>query len=517
MIRRPPRSTLSSSSAASDVYKRQSRTVPARPRTPPSPTWRLPPTAARSRRVHRRVLTGWPSTTSSCASRSCSASRPPSGAATPWRRGAPPREPSSARPLQGVEEPGQNGAGATDGEDCEAGEQAEAEGEASGPPPAARRPEALGPDPLDRDPQATGPAGRARHDGQAQADIACGPAEPGPRGSGRLCRPGRARHQLSGLCPSVAAPAAVCFRGPALPAPAREPLADGTRAPVELHRGDQAAGPAGLPAGVPRAVPLRDPAGGGTRQHHDPGRHGHRRPRPAARGGTVRCPRHGARSRAPADAVELRTGGLVLAGCGGCRFGRIGEGRHLVIGRVDRDTAPVELLVPGDRHARILEVTPPPPADPGGQGVSETDLEAVAALLGRPPSGEFEVVVRAEDGAPAVIADAPFLYDGTPMPTRYWLVDAHLREEVSRLESRGGVRQAEAEVDADRLAAAHALYAAEREALIDPGHRGPRPSGGVGGTRRGVKCLHAHLAWWLTGADDPIGQWTAEQIGLHPA
>lgn len=162
-------------------------------------------------------------------------------------------------------------------------------------------------------------------------------------------------------------------------------------------------------------------------------------------------------------------------------------------------------------------MTPPPSADPGGEGVSETDQQAVAALLGRRPSGEFEVVVRAEDGAPAVIANAPFLFDGTPMPTRYWLVDAHLREEVSRLESRGGVRQAEAAVDVDRLATAHALYAAERDALIDSGHRGPRPSGGVGGTRHGVKCLHAHLAWWLTGADDPIGQWTAEQIGLHPA
>jgi len=164
-------------------------------------------------------------------------------------------------------------------------------------------------------------------------------------------------------------------------------------------------------------------------------------------------------------------------------------------------------------------VTPPPPADPGGHGghgASDADLQAVAALLGRLPSGEFEVVVRAENGAPAVIANAPFLSDGTPMPTRYWLVDAHLREEVSRLESRGGVRQAEAAVDADRVAAAHVEYAAERDALIDPGHRGPRPSGGVGGTRRGVKCLHAHLAWWLTGADDPIGRWTAEQIGLHP-
>ncbi len=151
------------------------------------------------------------------------------------------------------------------------------------------------------------------------------------------------------------------------------------------------------------------------------------------------------------------------------------------------------------------------------RGAAVADDQAVAELLGRTPSGEFEVVVRAGDGTPAVIANAPFLFDGTPMPTRYWLVDAHLREEVSRLESQGGVRRAEAAVPAERIAAAHAEYAAERDALIGASHQGPRPSGGVGGTRQGVKCLHAHLAWWLTGADDPIGQWTAEQIGLHPA
>ena len=123
--------------------------------------------------------------------------------------------------------------------------------------------------------------------------------------------------------------------------------------------------------------------------------------------------------------------------------------------------------------------------------------------------------MRAEDGSPAVIANAPFLFDGTPMPTRYWLTDARLREAVSRLESAGGVRQAELAVDADRLADAHLRYAAEREALVAPRHRGPRPSGGVGGTTRGVKCLHAHLAWWLAGGDDPVGEWTAQRIGLH--
>jgi hypothetical protein len=155
----------------------------------------------------------------------------------------------------------------------------------------------------------------------------------------------------------------------------------------------------------------------------------------------------------------------------------------------------------------------------GGAGdgpCAPDDLEAVAELLGRRPAGEFQVVVRADDGRPAVIANAPFLYDGAPMPTRYWLVDPALREEVSRLESTGGVRRAEDDIPMDRIEAAHALYAEERDALIAADHRGPRPTGGVGGTRRGVKCLHAHLAWWLTGADDPVGAWTAERIGLHP-
>ena len=62
------------------------------------------------------------------------------------------------------------------------------------------------------------------------------------------------------------------------------------------------------------------------------------------------------------------------------------------------------------------------------------------------------MVVRRADGTPSVIANAPLLADGTPMPTRYWLVDPALREAVSRLESTGGVRQAEAEVDAAALA-----------------------------------------------------------------
>ena len=117
-------------------------------------------------------------------------------------------------------------------------------------------------------------------------------------------------------------------------------------------------------------------------------------------------------------------------------------------------------------------------------------------------------------GSPVVIRNAPLLDDGTPMPTRYWLVGRAEVAAVSRLEAAGGVRAAEAAVDAGELAAAHARYAAERDADV-PADAVHRPSGGVGGTRQGVKCLHAHYAWHLAGGDDPVGRWVAAQLRRH--
>ena len=127
------------------------------------------------------------------------------------------------------------------------------------------------------------------------------------------------------------------------------------------------------------------------------------------------------------------------------------------------------------------------------------------------------MVLRRPDGSPRVVRNAPLLYDGTPMPTRYWLVDPDDIIEVSRLEAAGGVNAAERDVDQASLVATHAAYAAERDAQIPPAHTGPRPFGGVAGTRRGVKCLHAHYANWLVGNADPVGHWVAERIGSRTA
>jgi len=55
-----------------------------------------------------------------------------------------------------------------------------------------------------------------------------------------------------------------------------------------------------------------------------------------------------------------------------------------------------------------------------------SDIAALTVLLGRTPRGAFDIVVRDDAGAPVVIRNAPLLDDGTPMPTRYWLVDPEL-------------------------------------------------------------------------------------------
>lgn len=141
----------------------------------------------------------------------------------------------------------------------------------------------------------------------------------------------------------------------------------------------------------------------------------------------------------------------------------------------------------------------------------------MTALLGRAPAGRFTVVVSRPDGDPVVICNEPFLADGTPMPTRYWLVGDVERVAIGRLEADGGVHAAERTIGQADIADAHRRYAAERDALIPADHAGPRPSGGVGGTRVGVKCLHAHYAWFLAGGDDPVGRWVDDRLRQHGA
>ncbi|MFN0027246.1 MAG: DUF501 domain-containing protein [Acidimicrobiales bacterium] len=166
-------------------------------------------------------------------------------------------------------------------------------------------------------------------------------------------------------------------------------------------------------------------------------------------------------------------------------------------------------------HAREMEPAPvPAPNQPRSAHLqaSAQDRDAVAALLGRPPMAAFRVAARDHNGAPVVIENAPLLDDGTPMPTRFWLVGARERVLVGRLEAAGGVNRAEAEIGPETLAQLHRDHAQERDRLLPADHHGPRPFGGVGGTRQGVKCLHAHYANYLAGCEDPVGRWVHHQL-----
>jgi hypothetical protein len=145
------------------------------------------------------------------------------------------------------------------------------------------------------------------------------------------------------------------------------------------------------------------------------------------------------------------------------------------------------------------------------------DRSIVAAQIGRPPRSVVVVVTRCHLGLPVVIGVPPLLDDGTPFPTTYWLTCPLATKRIGRIEAGGGVRTAEVMLAEDpSLRAAHDAamdrYREERDLLIPTGHEGPRPSGGVGGTRTGVKCLHAHYAYTAAGFDNPIGAWTAEQV-----
>jgi exopolyphosphatase/guanosine-5'-triphosphate,3'-diphosphate pyrophosphatase len=146
------------------------------------------------------------------------------------------------------------------------------------------------------------------------------------------------------------------------------------------------------------------------------------------------------------------------------------------------------------------------------------DLEAVRRQLGREPTTPFSVIARCTGGHPLVIRNRPLDAAGDPFPTIYWLTCPDAVRAVSRLESEGRIASLNDRYDThqefrDAVDRAHAAYAAEREEVLP----GAGAWGGVGGTRRKIKCLHAHYAYHLAGGEDIVGRWTAERVEpVHP-
>ena len=148
-----------------------------------------------------------------------------------------------------------------------------------------------------------------------------------------------------------------------------------------------------------------------------------------------------------------------------------------------------------------------------------SDVEVVREQLGRDPTTRFHVVVRCPLGHPLVIRNAPFDASGAPFPTTFWLTCPDAVRAVSRLEAGGEIGRLNERYDADP-----AFHEAVDRAHADAGQERARFApearswGGVGGTRRGIKCLHAHYANHLAGGDDVVGASVAHAVEpIHPA
>lgn len=144
------------------------------------------------------------------------------------------------------------------------------------------------------------------------------------------------------------------------------------------------------------------------------------------------------------------------------------------------------------------------------------DSDVLACQIGRPLRATSAVLRRCHLGLPIVAEVPPILDTGEPFPTRYWLTCPLAHRRIARIEARGGVREVQDAIEADpqlchAVEAAHARYARERDALV-PADARHRPSGGVGGSSGGVKCLHAHYADFAAGNHNPVGRRVHDEV-----
>ncbi|GGQ74398.1 hypothetical protein GCM10010195_32430 [Kitasatospora griseola] len=145
--------------------------------------------------------------------------------------------------------------------------------------------------------------------------------------------------------------------------------------------------------------------------------------------------------------------------------------------------------------------------------VSDHDVAAIAAQLGRVPRGLRAVAHRCPCGNPDVVETAPRLPDGTPFPTLYYLTCPKAASLIGTLEADGVMKEQSARLAEDpELAAAyraaHEDYIARRDAIeVLEGF----PS--AGGMPDRVKCLHVLVGHSLAAGEgvNPLGD---EAIGM---
>jgi hypothetical protein len=142
--------------------------------------------------------------------------------------------------------------------------------------------------------------------------------------------------------------------------------------------------------------------------------------------------------------------------------------------------------------------------------------QIVKKQIGRTPKENFQVVRLCRYGFPQVIKNPPVV-DGKPFPTMFWLTCPHLVKKVSRLEEAGMISYFENKLKYDQRFRNRYLKAQQFERMLRkvyipetlpiPIKKKLLPAG-IGGIENplGVKCLHLHLASYLGGVPNPIGE-----------
>ena len=128
------------------------------------------------------------------------------------------------------------------------------------------------------------------------------------------------------------------------------------------------------------------------------------------------------------------------------------------------------------------------------------DYDAVARQLGRGPR-PFRVATRCPFGLPSVIENERT----REMPTSFWVTCPSLVAAISRVESTGGVREAQ---DAVGKATVEEIHGAHLSRY------GTRVAGVRDEAFGSVKCLHAFTALHIALAlPNPVAEWTLGRLG----
>lgn len=166
---------------------------------------------------------------------------------------------------------------------------------------------------------------------------------------------------------------------------------------------------------------------------------------------------------------------------------------------------------------------------------TERDRAIVRSQIGREPRAMIGVSKRCSHGCPQIVVTMPVLSSDARsvpelFPTLYWLSCPHLCKAVSALESEQSIEHFRTRLHNDpalasRLDKRHREYARERVSLVGPDdlkrlkssypnlyRRLVEPGIGGIGSDRGIKCLHLHLADYLSRGDNPVGEEVYSQL-----